>query len=931
MLIKKIFSLIIVSIVSLITSNALAIEIQKDNDSMPDELNYYQIKSYYEKTLPKDEYGNIIGNKWIQRWLWNNRNNIYPDGRFWEYPKDVLDTKYNKTNKDKIQSQSGWLPVGPEQLPPSYAPRSCHSMGRINCVAFHPTDPDVFWIGTPGGGIWKTENAGQTWMPMDDQLPSLAVSDIAVDPANPDIIYVTTGDIDATGGVSSGTSIGIIKTTDGGSSWTLTNLSQDENFRNSAMRRVIINPDSTNELIAAGRRGIWKSPDAGETWEFIGSWLVSDIEIDPVNPLNVYAATGTLWGSYGGAGIIKSTDFGSTWDTLNTGIPLKTEVSRVDVAISPADPDYIYAVAVNNLEGWRNRFHSFYLSTDAGKTWEVMSDYQTSTNILGAYSGDSTDTWGQGTYDLALLADPKDKNKVYVGGINLWMSENAGKDWEIAGFWIYCFGKSIHADHHYAAYNPIDDNIYFCNDGGIYRTKSIEPGSSEWISEWVDKFTEDAKPDAPDFKFPTEWEDLSSGLAITEFYRIGLSKNNPGYVTGGSQDNSCFYNNSETWIQYIPNWDGMETLIDHNNPEIIYGVWQNGGLCKSIDGGKTVDMRLADTIKNSGENGVWVTPTLMDPVDANTIYMGFRNFWRSEDGGYNWEKVFDLDSMNKESLNTNSIWLARNSYSDPDYLCLHKTTRWYNDKENDTSYILPGELWITKDDCDTWTLAGDGLPTDSMNIAAIDYDYSNPEKMWVIISTSRSELSLYLTEDGGETWQNISKPLPPGTTIWALLHHPGSPDDILYIGTNHGVYYTDNTLDEWLPFDKNLPNTQVRDLEIDLISSELYAATYGRGVWKTSVTTGIKQNEDIDLSYTISPNPAKDFFELNLNVKENIVNQAVKISILDITGRSVYSEEIILTDNSLKKVFNLNLINAVYFVRVSAGNRKLVEKLIINR
>jgi len=176
------------------------------------------------------------------------------------------------------------------------------------------------------------------------------------------------------------------------------------------------------------------------------------LEQKPKSPYVVFAAMGQYYNS-GSAGVLRSTDFGETWDSLSTSIPSKNEISRMDLAISPADPNYIYALCVKvNTNG----FHSLHCSTNGGKDWTMKSALDTTNNILGAWGGDITDGSGQGSYDLVLLADPYDKNKIYTGGINIWMSENAGKDWQMASFWIYVFGESIHADHHFADFNPLD-------------------------------------------------------------------------------------------------------------------------------------------------------------------------------------------------------------------------------------------------------------------------------------------------------------------------------------------------------------------------------------------------------------------------------------------------------------------------------------------
>jgi photosystem II stability/assembly factor-like uncharacterized protein len=905
---------------------------QVDINNVKKDPNYLIIKNYYEKMLKNNNNDREDGNKWIKRWIWNNRLEANNDGsfKFLNTSKDISKKDELKVNSDKLQSQSGWIPVGPVQMPPSYEPRSCYSMGRINCVAFHPTKIGTFWIGTPGGGVWKTENEGKSWTPLTDDLTSLAVSSIAVDPQNPYIIYFAAGDYD-TGSLSGSDASGIFKSSDGGLNWEQTSLILDSTFKNSFLRKIIINPVNTQELITAGMRGMWKSSDAGVTWKFINDSLYNDLEIDPVNPQILYAATGTMYNYYGSAGIFKSTDFGETWNLLTTNIPPQNAVSRIDIAVSPVDPNYIYALCVNSNYSRNNALHSFYQSTDAGISWELRADYSNTPNILGSFSGDEGDVNGQGTYDLVLQADPTDKNKVYTGGINMWMSENGGKDWEIASFWIYCFGPSIHADHHYAAYNPLNKYFYWCNDGGIYRTQSIEPGSKKWITDWVDRFKEDAKPGHPDYKFPTVWENLTSGLAITEFYRLGLCKNNPGNIAGGSQDNSCFYNNNGEWVNYIANYDGMETMVDHDNPQIIYGVWQGGGLCKSVDGGKTITIRMADTIKNTfKEDGNWITPVAMDPVYPEIIYIGFRNLWRSTNGGFLWEKAFNLDSVATDSSNTSSITIVKTSFNDSDYMSIYKEGMWFYYSNTGQYLHRIGEFWITTDGGKQWVQVKQGLPIDSMDIVSIDYDKFDPKKMWVVFDSFYPNINTFMTSDGGLTWKDVSKFLP-NTRARTIVHQP-SPLNTLYIGTNKGVYYTNDSLITWIPFSENLPNCIINKLEIENNTNELYAATYGRGIWKTNlIPDDVNEAADNNTELNIFPNPNNGNFVIDFTTQNQITESNLQFEIIDMVGRVVFVEKAEVNNNSIHKEIMTNLESGIYFVKINLNGRNYTAKLILRK
>ncbi len=880
-------------------------------------INYKDVKEIYESEFKDLNPNRKKGNKWFYRWLWDNRFDIQPDG--YEKYFEQFQVNTEKSDLSKMQSIGKWIPLGPKEMAPTYEFRSGHGMGRVNCVAFHPTDPDILWIGTPGGGVWKTFNSGKNWEPMSDFLPTLAISNIAVDPKNPDIVYICTGDFD-TGGMNSSLSYGVYKSTDGGNSWAITPLLQEQNFNRSMLRKLIIHPDSTNKLITVGTFGIWKSDDAGETWRFIIDSLMTDIEIDPTNPEILYGAMGTKWSFYGSAGVLKSTDFGETWTELNTGIPPKNQISRMELAIAPSDPNYIYVL---NATSSRGSFHSIYYSTDAGNSWQIQSDNKTQPNILGAYDGGTGDNYGQGTYDLTLLVDPIDKKKIYTGGINIWVSEDEGKTFDIASLWIYVFGKSIHADHHYSAFNPLNNYFYFTNDGGIYRTKNIQAGSRKWIIDYIDKVTENIKPDAPDtLRFPTVWENLSSGLNISEFYRLNVSRAYPNYITGGTQDNSCFYYNSNEWINYIANWDGMETMIDHKNPEIIYGVWQNGGLCRSDDGGKNIISGLADTIRGRGENGLWITPIAMNPIHPAIIYAGFRNVWKSMNYGKDWEKILDFDSKLFDTVNKSSISITKTSYNSSNHLAIYKDR---------PSTKIAGELWLTADMGKTWKKSKDILPVDSMSFSSIEYHNTDPSKLWVSFYTSNSKLNLFYSENFGDTWINVSRIIPAGIGILSIVRDPFAPTNIIYAGTNKGVYYTDDSMDKWMPFMENLPNVKVNELEISHVTNELYAATYGRGIWKTSTISSSVINKTEELSkIEIFPNPTINSINIKLNSKI-VENQPATISIVDIAGNVVYQNKFNINNSDMIIKFDFNLPNGIYFAEVKGNGIHFIEKFVIRK
>jgi photosystem II stability/assembly factor-like uncharacterized protein len=925
-MLKKITIIIIAFIAFIVYSNA---QYFPDlSGKTYENLNYYDYKNAFENWAKDKDLSKVKGWKWYQRFLWQNENQVNADGSFPELRQSAKSyeemMQLSKSKKERLQAQSGWVPLGPYTPGKSYDTISCHGNGRINCVAFHPTNPDVMWVGAPNGGVWKTDNSGKTWRPLTDNLPTISISDIAVDPKNGDILYIALGDFDTMGWIQNGNAMGVFKSTDAGETWNPTGLSYTSStFNFSYIRKIIIHPENSNNLVAAGSRGIWKSTDAGETWKYIlDTLLICDLKQNPKEPNILYAATRWFYNIFSTSGVIKSTDFGETWNRLNTGIPPTTLVTRTAVAVSPVNPNNVFALAVR-ASG--NGFYGLYRSTDAGANWTSSSTIGDAPNIMGWYDGDKSDYSGQGTYDLTLLCDAKNEYQIYVGSVNVWMSTNAGIDWEIVTLWMKTFGSTIHADQHYSVYRPLDGYYYFCNDGGLFRTKQIRAGSKQWITDWIDRVNENKKPGCPAFRFPTQWESLTEGLANTELYRLGLCKNQAGYITGGSQDNSCFYLYNGEWLNYVTNYDGMETMVHPDNPDIIYGSSQFGRLCKSEDASVTQDCSLTDTITNNAkERGSWVTPFAMDPENPAIIYGGYKNLWRSENGGKDWKIIFKSDTSISLLDNINVISIAPTNH---ELIMFAKPNQRIQDNHK------PHELWMSKDGGLNWKKIRNGLPLDSQSVTSIAISGDNPDDICLSFGSYISGSKIFRTKDGGETWTNISYNLP-NNVYNTIVHQDNNPKNFLYAGTYRGVYYTNDDMTEWVLMNENLPNNTVNELEISYPDNKIIAATYGRGFWMADLiegNVGIDGNVNFEnLLIDILPNPSDGNLQMILNLNHNAV-PVLNLEIIDILGRKVYNEIIKIDNSSLVHNLNLDLLSGQYFLKVSYANNMKVKKFIISK
>ncbi|MDA3844439.1 MAG: T9SS type A sorting domain-containing protein [Candidatus Kapabacteria bacterium] len=904
-------------------------------------VNYYDLKHEFDQWAKDKDLSNTRGWKFHQRMLWEMSRHADPLGNMptpeetAEVYKQITAMTENKGNL--LLGESGWTPLGPHYVPESYDPISGIGVGRVNCVAFHPTDVNTLWVGTPNAGVWKTEDNGESWIPLSDKLISTAISDIKIDPVDPDIVYIVTGDYDFFS-LNSYRNQGIYITIDGGLTWApAAGAEQYETFGRGSYREMLINRDDNKKLLAIGSGRIMKSDDAGETWYRTKDTLyLSDVVVDPVNPNLLYGANRNINANLGLSQILKSTDFGDSWEVLETGMSPEGDITRMALTVAPADPNYIYVIAVSKAN--RGGLNSIYMSSDAGDSWSKQTDPVEKHNIMGWYDGDETDRKGQGWYDLVILTDPEDASKVYAGGVSLWGSDNYGVDWDLATYWMYTFGPSIHADQHFAGINPLNNRMYFCNDGGIYSTDKITLGSKDWITEWIDKPNENVFPGMPDScRFETKWHNHSNGLAITEFYKLGISRNNAGYVNGGSQDNSSMYYDGEKWINFIVNYDGMQSMIDNDDPQTIYGCYQFGGLCKSTVGGINVDMHLTSTITGeASDTASWVTPFYMDVTDPDILYGGYKNLWKSDDGGKNWRVFFNTDSVAVLTGNRRNIIAIRSTFQTdsltnnlPNIVAFTRPTKKYY---KDTMFAA--ELWATYDDGASWKDISGNLPLDTISVYSFDFDENNSDHIYAAMQRFDATRKVYETYDGGDNWANITKGMP-NATINVIRHDRTSNYNLVYVATTSGVFYTNDTMDVWVAYSENLARNNATDFDIQYNSRKLYLSSYGRGMWIADmIEANVSVNEYAKAIHattiTISPNPANNNFTAKIDLSDPaIIGKTATADIVDIHGQVVYSENINLSSGSFSREFKTSLINGAYYFRLSVGNSSKTVKLMI--
>jgi PKD repeat protein len=569
---------------------------------------YHVENGYYFVNGKKQKAG---GWKQFKRWEWFWESRVDP--KTGAFPKTSAIEKFEefiKQNRGERNVSGNWTVMGPNSSTGGYA-----GIGRLNCVAFSPNDDDVIYAGAAAGGIWKTTDGGSNWTASGDFNDALGVSDIAVvSTVSDDILYLATGDRDH----SDTYSVGVLKSTDGGGTWSTTGLSWTQS-QGYLIYRLLLSPVNSNLLYAATNGGVYKTTNAGTSWTQISTHNFKDLEFNPGNSSTIYGST--EWGE-----VYRSTNSGSSW----TQVLSESAGRRTQLAVSDDNNARVYAIMANTS----NALYAIYKSTDNGATFTQVFSGST-TNLLD-WSCDGSGSGGQGWYDLCIAADPNNADVVYVGGINTWKSNNAGSSWSIINHWSStCGGQAtmVHADKHNLAFQNGSSTLFECNDGGIYTTSD---GGSNWT-------------------------DLTNTMVISQMYRLGVAQTTSDDVVTGLQDNGTKNFEANVWEDVIGG-DGMECIVDFTNANTQYGELYYGNIKRTTD-----HWANYTTISNGiSGSGSWVTPYVLDPNDNQTLFVGYSDVWKSTNQGNTWSKISDWDGDYLRSIAvapSNSLYIYTATYS----------------------------------------------------------------------------------------------------------------------------------------------------------------------------------------------------------------------------------------------------------------------------
>jgi len=694
--------------------------------------------------------------------------------------------------------------------------------GRVNAVSGVVGQPDTFYFGSVGGGVWKTTNAGRTWNPIFDSATSASIGAIGVAPSNADVIYVGTGEADMRDSIQFGD--GMYKSTDAGKTWKHIGL---ENTKQ--IGRIIVDPKNPNLVFVAvlgnayassPDRGVYRSKDGGATWqkvlfknEDVGA---IDLNFDPTNSQTIYAGMWNVrrppWFIYTpangpGGGIFKSTDGGTTWKEIDEGIPVEGR-GRIGISVSPANHNRIYAVVdafVNDKDHPEDatktkKSGGVFRSDDAGATWTRLSSDER--------------LWGRGWYFEKITADPKNADLVYVMNTSVYRSTDAGKTWKAIK------GDPTGDDFHQLWINPDDPKrmVLGSDQGTIVSVDAAETWSS-----WYNQATAQIYHVAPDYRFPY-------------------------WVTGAQQDSGAVSSPSRSRHTEISqrDWEGLcaggesgYTAPDPLHPEILFGGTVTR--CNVVTG---------ETKNVSPERGGapgqyrhdWTQPVVFSQADPHALYYANQFLYKTTNGGESWTQI--------------SQDMTREDPGVPPNLNETATADAPTDKRRGVIYtIAPSPLrasliWIgtddglihmTNDDGKTWAVVTPPALTSWTKVTMIDASHFDVNKAFAAVE--RHQLNdydphIYRTRDSGKTWTEITNGLPKGIYAQTVKEDPYR-EGLLFAGTERALFVSFDDGDHWQSLQLNLPPASMRDLAFH--DEDLIVATHGRGFWVLDNMSALRQ------------------------------------------------------------------------------------------
>jgi photosystem II stability/assembly factor-like uncharacterized protein len=681
--------------------------------------------------------------------------------------------------------------------------------GRIAAIDGVASDPRILYVGSAGGGVWKSINSGTTFKPVFDKYTQ-SIGAVTVDQAHPDTVWVGTGESWTRNSTSVGT--GVYKSTDAGDTWKLMGLEDSERIA-----RIVIDPKNSDVIYVAAtghlwngndQRGVYKTTDGGKTWQRIlfvdKDTGCSDIALDPQETNVVYAG---MWqfrrkpyfftSGGPGSGLHKSTDAGKTWKKLTRGLP-EGELGRIALAVAPTRPNLVYAI----VEAKKS---ALYRSEDLGETWTRTSS--------------SPSVTGRPFYFARILVDPKDYNRLYKPDFNVGVSTDGGQSFTARG------GRA-HGDYHTVWVNPQDTfQVYVGTDGGVYHSS--------------DK--------ANTFKF-------SGDLPVGQFYHVGFDLERPYNVYGGLQDNGSWMGPSQSpggiqnkdW-RNVGFGDGFHCFPDQLDKDIVYSEFQGGNVLRFHK--STGEVKWIKPLPKQGEPKYrfnWNTGLAQSPTNKKVLYIGAQFLFRSTDRGESWERISnDLTTNDPEKQKQDeSGGLSLDNSNAENHCTIVAVAESPLDEKTIWAGTDDGNLQVTRDGGKSWTnVAGSitGLPANTWctSVEPSRFDRATAYATFDGHQTGDMKVYVFKTTDFGKTWKSLASDTVKGYAH--VIREDRVDRDLLFAGTEFGLFVSIDGGAQWAQFTGNLPPVAVRDIAIHARENDLILATHGRGILIIDDITPLRQ------------------------------------------------------------------------------------------
>lgn len=811
---------------------------------------------------------------------WMDRQRSYPYGVIkTEAYLEAMKTAKELHSATRDKTPANWQFVGPLNIG-----------GRITDIETPGNNAETIYIGAASGGIFKTENNGETWENIFHDAAILAIGDIAIDPNDSNVIWAGTGEANASSQSYRGD--GIYKSMDGGQTWQHKGLEQSAYFG-----RIIVDHQDSDRVFAAvcgnlfspdGNRGIYRTEDGGASWQRVlyVNDSVSGIDIiqHPTNPYILYAA---MWErmrglnyrrSFGnGSGVWKTIDGGDTWTELANGLPQGSEIGRIGLALCESSPEVLYAFYDNLSEV------AVYKSQNNGESWLRTVDY----SLQGMNSN-------FGWYFGQIRVNPENPLEVYVLGVDLYYSSDAGNSWtQLAGYFNF---DEIHVDHHALHFDAQTGRILEGNDGGLYYT--YDAGYS--------------------------WDKINN-LPLTQFYDIETDYLNPHRIYGGTQDNNTIRTSTGNLDDWHPilGGDGFYTLVDYTNSDIIYAEYQYGGLSKSTNGG--YDM-YPISYAWSSERVNWSAPLIMHPQDPQTLYFGTFRVWKSTTAGELWTPVSGDLTEGDDGSSFHTITTLGISPLDTEIILagtddghVHISTTGGN-IWNDISAGLP-DRWITR-------VAADPFDVNTIYVTCSGFRWDEPLP------------HIFKSVNLGQTWIEISSNLPE-IPVNSFVADP-TRQNRLFAGTDAGIFWSNNAGAEWQTLNGNLSNVPITSMKLHRDENFLLIGTYGLGAYKldlSELTIGTDDYATLTGNLTIAsayPNPFKSTDgEIHFGINSSFA-QEIAIRITDLSGKIAFevksyklNQGINVFSWSGKNLKGISVMPGIYLMEVNSGKQRSSIKFLV--